>query len=219
MALKIWLVDDHFVVRQGMRQIFGLYSDLTVVGESSSGDELMSELPTIEADLILLDMTMPGLCGTALITRIRQLRNNLPILVLSMHSEPQMAQEALRAGAMGYITKDSEPDTMAFAVRKVATGSRYLMPALAEALAFDAVNETKSRYEILSPRELEVLKMIGNGISITQISEMLHLSAKTVSTHKTRLMQKLRINNNAELILCATAAKDFQHVQAAADAA
>ncbi|MCK6393653.1 response regulator transcription factor [Zoogloea sp.] len=198
------MADDHFVVRQGMRQIIGLFPDMDVVGEAADGTELLNALVDREVDLILLDMTMPGLSGVDLIERIGVHHPGLPILVLSMHKEAQIAIGALRAGANGYVTKDSEPSTLAEAIRRVASGKRYVMPELAEEMVFTSLNEQATRLSILSPREREVLEMIVSGDSMVQIADKLHLSAKTVSTHKTRLMQKLNIQNNAELILVAT---------------
>lgn len=198
------MADDHFVVRQGMRQIIGLFPDMDVVGEAADGTELLNALVDREVDLILLDMTMPGLSGVDLIERIGVHHPGLPILVLSMHKEAQIAIGALRAGANGYVTKDSEPSTLAEAIRRVASGKRYVMSELAEEMVFTSLNEQATRLSILSPREREVLEMIVSGDSMVQIADKLHLSAKTVSTHKTRLMQKLNIQNNAELILVAT---------------
>lgn len=204
MRIRILMADDHFVVRQGMRQIIGLFPDMDVVGEAADVAELLSTLGNQEVDLILLDMTMPGLSGVDLIERIGVQYPGLPILVLSMHKEAQIAFGALRAGANGYVTKDSEPSTLAEAIRRVASGKRYVMPELAEEMVFTSLHEQATRLNILSPREREVLEMIVSGDSMVQIADKLHLSAKTVSTHKTRLMQKLNIQNNAELILVAT---------------
>ncbi|KAB2967852.1 response regulator transcription factor [Zoogloea sp.] len=197
------MADDHFVVRQGMRQIIGLFPDMEVVGEAGDGLELLAGLAVREVDLVLLDMTMPGLSGVELIERIRSLHPGVPVLVLSMHKEAQIAFGALRAGANGYVTKDSEPSTLAEAIRRVASGKRYVMSELAEEMVFTSLHEQATRLGILSPREREVLEMIVSGDSMVQIADKLHLSAKTVSTHKTRLMQKLNIQNNAELILVA----------------
>lgn len=206
MAIKIFMADDHFVVRQGVRQMIGLFPDMEVVGEAGSGEELLEGLAARLPELILMDMTMPGLCGTQLITRLRALYPAVPILVLSMHNDPQIAFGALRAGANGYITKDSEPSTLAHAIRRVAAGKRYVVPELAEEMVFDSLNDPGgSRLGILSPREREILEMIVAGDSMVVIAERLHVSAKTVSTHKMRLMQKLNIHTNAELILLANA--------------
>ncbi len=204
MRIRILMADDHFVVRQGMRQIIGLFPDMEVVGEAADGQELLAGLAGREVDLILLDMTMPGLSGVELIECIRSRHPQVPVLVLSMHKEAQIAFGALRAGASGYVTKDSEPSTLAEAIRRVASGKRYVMSELAEEMVFTSLHERPARLGILSPREREVLEMIVSGDSMVQIADKLHLSAKTVSTHKTRLMQKLNIQNNAELILVAT---------------
>lgn len=203
MAIKILMADDHFVVRQGVRQMLGLFPDMEIVGEAGDGEELLAKIPQLTPALILLDMTMPGLCGVELLQHLREVYPRLPILVLSMHKDAQVAFGALRAGANGYITKDSEPAMLANAIRKVASGKRYLMPDLAEEMVFDSLNERNTRLSVLSPRELEILEMILAGDSMVQIADKLHLSAKTVSTHKMRLMQKLNIQTNAELIILA----------------
>lgn len=205
MAIKILMADDHFVVRQGVRQMIGLFPDLEVVGEAGSGEELIGKLQTIHADLVMTDMTMPGLCGADLIARLRTDFPNLPILVLSMHNDVQIAFRALRAGANGYITKDSEPSVLANAIRKVASGKRYVMPELAEEMVFVTLSDKGSLLSVLSPREREILDMFVAGESMVDIAEQLHVSAKTISTHKMRLMQKLNVTTNAELILLANA--------------
>lgn len=206
MAIKIVLVDDHFVVREGMRQIIALYQDMIVSGEASNGEELLAMLTRGEVpDLVLMDMTMPGLSGSALVARVKESWPKLPVLVLSMHKDSQMAFDALKAGASGYVTKDSEPSRLAQAIRKVSAGNRYVVPDLAEDMIFDAALDQGSRIDILSPREKEILRLLVAGEPLVQIAERLHISAKTISTHKMRLMQKLNVRNNAELILIANA--------------
>jgi DNA-binding NarL/FixJ family response regulator len=205
MTISILMVDDHFVVRQGLRQIISLFPDLEVIGEASNGDEMFHALKRKLPDLVLLDMTMPGLSGVALITRLRAGWPQLPVLILSMHQDSQIAFGALRAGANGYVTKDSEPSILSDAIHKVAAGKRYVMPDLASDMVFDSLSLKGSRLDLLSPREREVLEMIVSGDSIVDIAEKLNVSAKTVSTHKMRLMQKLNIQSNAELILVANA--------------
>lgn len=205
MSIRIVIADDHFVVRQGMQQIIGLFPDMEVVGEAANGEALLPTLIEARPGLLLLDMTMPGLCGVDLIKHIRAHHPTLPILVLSMHKDSQMTLGALKAGANGYITKDSDPSALAEAIRKVAAGRRYIMPELAEDMLFCTINDSQSKLDYLSPREREVLEMIVSGDSMVQIADKLNLSAKTVSTHKMRLMQKLNTQNNAELIRLATA--------------
>lgn len=203
--IDILIADDHFVVRQGVRQMLHLYPDLAVVDEAASGAEVLEKLDVLTPDLLLMDMTMPGLAGRALIERVRARHPRLPILVLSMHKDTQVALEALRAGANGYLTKDSEPATLAVAVRKVAAGGRYVDQSLAEQVVFASLTPQASRLAVLSPREREILQFIAAGVSLIEIGERLHLSAKTISTHKMRIMQKLEVESNAELIRLATA--------------
>lgn len=201
-TIRILIADDHFVVRQGVRRMLQLYPDLDVVGEAADGMEALDALGRVRADLLMMDMTMPGLGGTALIGRVREKWPSLPILVLSMHKDAHVALGALRAGANGYATKDTEPPVLADAIRKVAAGGRYVDPALAEQVLFESLAQPPGM-QGLSQREREVLARIAAGDSINQIAETLHLSAKTVSTHKTRIMQKLDIHSNADLILFA----------------
>jgi DNA-binding NarL/FixJ family response regulator len=153
-----------------------------------------------DLDLLLLDMTMPGLSGVDLVRRVRGDKPDLPILVLSMHNEGQVVSRALRAGAAGYVTKDSDPAILLSAIRKVAMGGRFIDPALVDAIVFDAGDGDKAPHECLSDREFQVLQKIVGGEAIGEIGTALNLSAKTISTHKMRLMQKLGVDNNADLI-------------------
>lgn len=204
-VINILVADDHFVVREGIRQMLRLYADLAVVGEAGNGAEVLELLDRQTPDLLLLDMTMPGLAGLALIERVRARHPALPILILSMHKDAQMALAALRTGANGYLTKDSEPATLAAAVRKVAGGGRYVDQGLAEQVLFASLAPQSSRLDALSPREREILQLIVSGVSLIEIGARLHLSAKTVSTHKMRIMLKLNVESNADLIRLALA--------------
>lgn len=204
--IQVFITDDHTVVRQGVRNMLSIAGDIDVIGEASSGDELLQLLGTLDCSLLLLDITMPGISGVELIGKIKHLRPRLPILILSMHRDAQVAHSALRAGASGYITKDRDPKDLINAVRKVANGGRYLDADLAEQIVFEASNAAdKSPLSLLSGRETDVLRFIAKGCALNDIAEQLHLSPKTVSTHKMKLMQKLGIQNNADLILFAAA--------------
>jgi DNA-binding NarL/FixJ family response regulator len=145
-------------------------------------------------------MTMPGISGVDLIRRVRAEQPPLPILVLSIHNEAQVVSRALRAGATGYVTKDSDPDVLLAAIRKLAAGGRFIDPKLVDAMVFETHSGDAPPHEVLSDREFQVLRMLAAGQSINEIAESCSLSAKTISTHKMRLMQKLGLNNNAELI-------------------
>lgn len=199
--IKLIIADDHAIVREGLRQLFALCADIAVADVAVNGAQLLEMLRKDEADLLLLDMTMPGIHGLELIGRIRAQNARLPILVLSMHNEPQIARRALIAGASGYLTKDSDPEVLLAAIRKVASGGRFIAPELAEALAFDAGDgEQRAPHELLSEREFHILNLLIRGRSVNEIADELIISNKTVSTHKARLMQKLNLQNNAELV-------------------
>ena len=199
--IRLVIADDHAIVRGGLRQIFATVPDFEVVGEAVNGAEVLDCVRQQEADLLLMDLNMPGVSGPDLITRIRAHRPRLPILVLSMHNEAQVAARVLKAGANGYITKDSEPDLLLGAMRKVAAGGKYIVPELAERMVFDvSLPDQQAPHSQLSDRELEVLRLLIAGLSINSIAEQLFISNKTVSTHKTRLMEKLNLTSMADLM-------------------
>jgi DNA-binding NarL/FixJ family response regulator len=198
--IKILIADDHAIVRGGLKQIIATTSDIVVNGEAAQGSEVVDKLRTCEIDLLLLDMTMPGISGVDLIRRVRAEQPALPVLVLSIHNEAQVVSRALRAGATGYVTKDSDPEVLLTAIRKLASGGRFIDPKLVDAIIFETHSGDAPPHEILSDREFQVLQMLASGKSINDIAEALALSAKTISTHKMRLMQKLGLANNAELI-------------------
>ncbi|MES2206911.1 MAG: response regulator transcription factor [Pseudomonadota bacterium] len=199
--IKLLIADDHPIVRSGLTQIFATTEDIVVLETATQGFEVLERIskPNHGIDLLLLDMTMPGFSGVELIKRICIERPQLPILVLSMHNEAQVASRALKAGASGYLTKDSDPDILISAIRKVAKGGKFIDPQLVDALVFDTHIEEDTPQHILSEREFQVLNLLASGHSINSIGEMLNLSAKTISTHKGRLMEKLKLSNNAEL--------------------
>jgi DNA-binding NarL/FixJ family response regulator len=195
------ITDDHVVVRSGLKQLFALMGDIVVAGEAANGDEALAALKQGEYDLILLDLTMPGISGVNLIAEIRLLYPKLPILVLSMHNELQIAKRVLQAGAAGFVTKGSMQDILMDAVHKVASGGRYIDPLIAEQMMFEkAPVADLAPHEQLSERELQILKMFAKGRGINDIAEELYISNKTVSTHKARLMQKMGFASNAELV-------------------
>ena len=199
--IKILIADDHAIVRGGLKQIIATTDDIVVTGEAAQGSEVVDKLRICEVDLLLLDMTMPGISGVDLIRRVRVEQPVLPVLVLSIHNEAQVVSRALRAGATGYVTKDSDPDVLLAAIRKLAGGGRFIDPKLVDAIIFETHSGDAPPHEVLSDREFQVLQMLAAGTSINEIAETLALSAKTISTHKMRLMQKLGLANNAELIL------------------
>lgn len=199
--IRLVIADDHAIVRGGLKQIFALSPDLKVVGESVNGNEVLEYLRQEPFDLLLLDLNMPGISGVDLITRVKAHRPELPILVLSMHNEPQVAARALKAGANGYITKDCEPDVLLTAIRKVAARGNYIAPELAEKMVFDVTSTAlHPPHSLLSNRELEVLRLLTTGKGVNEIAEQLSISNKTVSTHKVRLMEKMNLSSMADLM-------------------
>lgn len=198
--IRILLADDHAIVRNGLKQIIADSPDMTVVGEAANGAEVLEMVRKLEFDLLLLDMTMPGISGADLIRRLRAEMPAVQILVLSMHNEAQVVSRALKAGASGYVTKDSDQEILLSGIRKVASGSKFIDPSLVDAMVFDGAGEEDSPHEVLSERELQVLQMLASGQTLKDIADTLYLSAKTISAHKAHLMQKLGIDNNADLM-------------------
>lgn len=199
--IRILFADDHAIVRGGVKQLLALTDDVEVAGEAVNGAQLMEQLRNGSFDLVLLDMTMPGISGVDLITRIRIRDARLPILVLSMRNEAQLVRRALKAGATGYLTKDNEPETLMAAIRKTAAGGRFIDPLLVEQMVFgmDTPGPDQAQ-ERLSNRECQILSLLARGTSVNQIAGELAISNKTVSTHKARLMQKMNFRSNAELV-------------------
>jgi len=200
--IKVILADDHSIVRSGLRQLLSGVHGMQVIGDAANGLALLKLVEEVPADVVLMDLSMPGLSGVDLIRRLQSLRPELPILVLSMHVEAQIVSRVLRAGAAGYVTKDCDPADLVSALRKVAARGRYIDPALVDSVVFHAAvgADAQSPHEQLSPRERQVLDRVASGMPLGQIADELHLSPKTVSTHKMRLMQKLGIQSNADLL-------------------
>lgn len=200
--IRLLLADDHAIVRKGVRQIISMAPDIEVIAEAGSGAEVLDFLRNGELDLLLLDMTMPGISGIDLITRIRAHYPALPILILSMHNDVQVVSRALKAGAGGYATKDGNLEDLLRAIRKVAAGGRYIDPGLAEKMVFNAsdVDDGGAPHARLSNRELEVFELLAQGHSVNQIAERLAISNKTVSTHKNNLMEKMNFNSSADIV-------------------
>lgn len=198
--IRVLIADDHKIVREGIRQILAVTDDVEIAAESADGHAAVERLldPDGRYDVAMFDMSMPG-GGVELIQRVTGLRPRLPILVLSMHNEGAVAASAMRAGAAGYVTKDCDADTLLFAIRKVAAGGRYVDPAvLDDVLLANSVGDTP--HSRLSEREFDILLRLARGGTVTEIARDLDVSAKTVSTHKTNLMHKLSVDNNADLI-------------------
>ena len=194
--IRLLLADDHKIVRDGLKRILAATSDLEVVAEAADGDELLRLVKADDYDVAVVDMSMPGLAGIALIKRLKDEKPKLRILVLSMHGEQQYAARALKAGASGYLNKDSAAEMLVGALRKIAGGGMHI----GEAAAASLVAAERSPHEALSDREFEVLRLLVDGLGPTEIGERLHLSVKTVSTHKTRILEKLGLGSTAELV-------------------
>jgi len=198
--LRILIADDHPIVRQGLRQLIAKTNDMVVTEEASNGWEVLSKARASYCDVVLLDISMPGLHGLDIIRQLKNESPRLPILILSMHSEEQYAVRAFRAGASGYLTKESAPDELLAAIRKVSKGGKYVSSSLAEKLASDLeIGAEQLPHETLSDREYQVMRMIASGKTVTQIAEELSLSVKTVSTYRSRILEKMKMNNNAEI--------------------
>ncbi len=199
--IRLMMADDHAIMRWGLRQILALAPDIKLECEATNGAEVLQHVRNANFDLLLLDMTMPGISGADLIGRIKAIRGTLPILVLSMHNESQVAIRAFKAGASGYTTKDSDPEMLLEAIRKVADGHRYIDPLLAEKMAFDvAFPERQRPHAKLSDREFEVMLLLAKGRSINEIAGQLAVSNKTISTHKMHLMEKMDFSSTAALV-------------------
>jgi two-component system invasion response regulator UvrY len=199
-VIRLLVADDHKLMRDGLKQILASVSGVEVAAEAASGDEVLALVKANDFDLALLDMSMPGLAGINLIKRLKLERPKLRILVLSMHGERQYAARALKAGASGYLTKDSAWEQLVGAIRKIAAGGVYITEAAAESLVEGAGQSDSPSHTQLSDREFEILRLLAAGHGPTEIAEQLNLSVKTVSTHKTRILQKMNLSNAAELV-------------------
>jgi DNA-binding NarL/FixJ family response regulator len=199
--IRVVIADDHTILREGLRQLLGSAQDITVVSEAADGHQVMQRVRTDEFDVLLLDMSMPGKSGIELIKQVKAEKPKLRVLVLSMHEEEQYAVRAIKAGASGYVTKDSAATQLVTAIRKVAAGGAFITAEVAEQLALGAMPDAEGPpHARLSDREYEVFQLLVDGVTVTDIAARLNLSAKTVSTHKARLMEKLGIDNPADLV-------------------
>jgi two-component system, NarL family, invasion response regulator UvrY len=199
--IKVLITDDHPVVRRGIRQILEDDERISLIQEASNGKELFERLEEHLFDVILLDISLPGRSGLDLISQIKRTQQSVAILVLSIHSEEMYAIKALKSGASGYLTKASAPEELISAIIKVSRGERYITASLAERLAESLISDSeKPLYQLLSQRELDVLRMLAEGNKIVQIAAELNLSPKTISTYRERLLKKLKLHTTADLI-------------------
>lgn len=198
--IKVIIADDHPVVRQGLKQILTDEPDIAVVGEANNSQELLKQIANQSCDVVVLDITMPGRDGLETLKELRRERPKLPVLILSIHPEDQFGLRVLKAGAAGYMTKETAPDELVKAIRKVFAGGKYLSPTLAEKIAFDLDRDTlKPPHETLSDREYVVMCLLASGKTVSEVSRELSLSVKTVSTHRARILEKMKMKTNAEL--------------------
>ncbi len=199
--IRVLIVDDHPIVRAGLRRIAEDDPGIAVTGEASNGDAGLDALHRHVADIVLLDVSMPGAPFTETLRRLREEHPTVRVLVLSAHPEDQWAVRALRGGASGYLTKDHSPEELLDAIRRVHRGGRYVSPTLAERLATQLGQDfVEAPHEQLSDREFDVLRGLGAGHTVKEVAELLALSPKTVSTYRTRLMEKMRLATNADLV-------------------
>lgn len=201
--IRILIADDHAVVRAGLRQIIAETTDMVVTAEASNGQEVLERLLRDDFDVVLLDIAMPGRDGVDTLKQIKNQKPELPVLILSMYPEEQYALRVLKAGASGYMTKESAPEELVEAVRKVSGGEKYVSPTLAERLVSALTLGDKPLHEKLSDREYQVMCMIAKGKSVTEIAGEMSLSVKTISTYRTRILEKMNIKTNAQLTLYA----------------
>lgn len=199
--IKVLIVDDHAIVREGLKQVLADAPDLEVTGEASSGEEALEKVRAGHWDVVVLDISLPGINGLVVLQQIKRQYPDLPVLVLSMYGEEQYAVRTLKAGAAGYLTKETAPQELVTAIRKVGNGGKYMSPSLMEKMVSDLATDLKKpKHETLSDREFQILCMIAAGKTLTGIGEDLGLSVKTVSTHRARMLKKMRLKSNAELI-------------------
>lgn len=197
--IKILIVDDHPIVRRGLKQIVAEEFDMIVAGEAQNAKEAFELIHKQKWDVVVLDITMPDINGLEVLKQFKKERPELPVLVLSIHSEEQYAVRVLKSGGAGFMNKEAAPEELVKAIRKVVVGGKYLSSSLAEKLAFYLESGGKPLHETLSSREFQVMYMIASGKTVKQIADKLFLSVKTVSTYRARILKKMKMKTNAEL--------------------
>jgi two-component system invasion response regulator UvrY len=198
--IRILIADDHALFREGLKQILGKHKEFRVIDEAGSGTEALEKIFKVRYDLVILDISMPGRSGLDILAEIRREEPDLPVLILSMHPEDQYAVRVLRAGAAGYLTKESAASELITAIHKVASGGRYISASVAERLA-DAVktDQPDVPHLLLSNREYQVMRMLASGRTLKEIAEDLFLSEKTITTYRARILEKMKLRNNVDL--------------------
>ncbi len=197
--IRIVIADDHEIVRAGLKQIISDDEDMVVLGESNNGENLIELVKKNDYDVVLLDLKMSGISGIDVIKHLRIIKPDLPIIVLSMHAEDQYAVRTIKAGASGYLTKETAGENLIIAIRKVVAGGKYISPTLAETLADSIAGGGELPHEKLTDREFQVTCMIASGKTVSEIASELFLSVKTISTYRQRILEKMNMKNNSEL--------------------
>jgi len=198
--IRVITVDDHAVVRCGLKQIIEEESDMQVVNEAGNGRDAISVIRQTVCDVVILDISLPGISGIEVLHHIRHERPDLPVLIMSMHEEKQYASRVLKAGASGYLMKDSIPEELINAIRRIIAGIKYISPSFSEALILEQESSGKALHENLSDREFQIMCMIARGKALKDIGEELCISGKTVSTYRTRILEKMKMKTNAEIV-------------------
>lgn len=199
--IKILIADDHAIVRHGLKQIITSDSQMMIVGEASNGNELLDLVRKTSVDVVVLDINMPGRNGLETLKDLKRDYPSLPVIILSMHPEDQYAVRVIKAGAASYMNKETAPDELITAIKRVYRGGKYISPQIAELLAYHiGSNHQAEPHKSLSDRELEVFYSLAGGKTVGQISEELNLSVKTISTYRTRILEKMNMTTNAELV-------------------
>ena len=197
--IRVIIVDDHPVVRRGLKQIIAAEQDMQVVGEAENAREAIRIIREIACDAVVLDITLPDGSGLDVLIQLKSERPTLPVLIMSIHEEEQYALRVLKAGASGYLMKNSIPEELIKAIRKIASGGKYISPSIAERLASEFTSPEKSPHEKLSDREFQIMCLIASGKSLKEIGEALFISGKTVSSYRTRILEKMGMSTNADL--------------------
>lgn len=199
--INIFIADDHALIREGIKKILSTVSDLNLVGETADPNEISELLKKVSCDILILDLSMPGKDGLDVLKELKNFSPQTKILIMTMHPEDQFAKRTLKAGASGYLTKESAPDELITAIRRIASGRKYVSQNLAEKLAQDLEdNSDKPVQDLLSDREFQILKMIASGKSQIDIADELSISASTVNTYRSRILEKLNLQTTADLI-------------------
>ena len=198
--IRVLVADDHTIVREGLKQILSDTTDIEVADEAANAKEVITKVSDRDYDLVLLDISFPGRSGVDILKQLKCLKPKLPVLILSMYPEEQYAVRSLKAGASGYLTKESASDELIAAIRQVTKGKKYITTSLAERLVFELEKDYEDQlHEVLSDREYQVMCLIASGKTVKEIAEALSLSVKTISTHRSRILQKMGMRNNAQL--------------------